>query len=84
MAKRKSGVTVSDLRPGQAYGFLYCDVCGQECSADAGDYWNLPADYVFACDHGASEGSVEDNLFGDVLPVNMRLVRRETRLVGVR
>jgi hypothetical protein len=72
--RAKKGVTVADLKPGQAYGFLYCDVCGQECSADAGDYWNLPSDYVFTCGHGENEGH----------DYPMRLVRRETRLVGVR
>jgi hypothetical protein len=77
MAKRKKGVTVADLKPGQAYGFLYCDVCGQECSADKSDYWNHPLDYVFTCDHG---GAWEE--YGPELP--MRLVRRETRLVDVR
>jgi hypothetical protein len=76
MAKRKKGVTVADLKPGQAYGFFYCDVCGQECSADAGDYWNLPADYVFTCGHGGE--------YPDHGETPMRLVRRETRLVGVR
>jgi hypothetical protein len=80
MAKRaKKGVTVADLKPGQAYGFLYCDVCGQECSADSGDYWNRRADSVFVCDHGGPENSDSD-----MPPTNMRLVRRETRLVGVR
>jgi hypothetical protein len=80
MGKRaKKGVTVADLKPGQAYGFLYCDVCGQECSADTGDYWNLPSDYVFTCGHGGEESSYPDHA-----ETNMRLVRRETRLVGVR
>ena len=48
--KRATGVTVADLKPGQAYGFLYCQCCGQECSADERDYsWHLPADHVFMC-----------------------------------
>jgi hypothetical protein len=79
MAKRarKQGVTVADLKPGQAYGFLYCDVCGQECSADERDYsWQLPPDHVFTCCHGGDEEMGP--------PALMRLVRRETRLVGVR
>lgn len=29
--------------------FLYCDLCGAEYSANSGDYWNLPDDYVFKC-----------------------------------
>lgn len=74
--KAQKRVTVADLKPGQAYGFLYCDVCGQECSADSSDYWNLPSDYVFTCGHGDG--------YPDHAETSMRLVRRETRLVGVR
>ena len=29
--------------------FLYCQQCGSEASANAGDYWNLPDDHVFMC-----------------------------------
>jgi hypothetical protein len=29
--------------------FLYCDLCGEHNSADAGDYWDVPADQVFTC-----------------------------------
>lgn len=29
--------------------FLYCDICGNECSANAGDYWNFAKDYKFIC-----------------------------------
>lgn len=29
--------------------FLYCDECGQESSAHAGDYFNVPDDYIFRC-----------------------------------
>jgi hypothetical protein len=28
---------------------LYCSACGQEASANAGDYWNLPNNYEFEC-----------------------------------
>ena len=28
---------------------LYCDICGSESSALAGDYFQLPGDYVFKC-----------------------------------
>ena len=28
---------------------LYCDMCGAEFSANAGDYWNLPKTHVFTC-----------------------------------
>lgn len=33
----------------RAGGFLLCPDCGAEYSASTGDYWNLPADYVFTC-----------------------------------
>ena len=28
---------------------LYCTICGDESSGNAGDYWNLPDDFVFQC-----------------------------------
>ena len=28
---------------------LYCPNCGAEYSGNAGDYWDLPDDYVFHC-----------------------------------
>lgn len=28
---------------------LYCELCGAENSADKGDYFNLPPDFVFEC-----------------------------------
>jgi hypothetical protein len=51
--KRKAkGVTVADLRdevfsknPGRKR-MLYCPNCGNEYSAHAGDYWDVPADHV--------------------------------------
>jgi hypothetical protein len=79
MAKRKQGVTVADLSDGyEGHVFLYCDVCGAEFSACKGDYFATSADHVFQCDHGG-----EGNFYG-MPPVNMRLVRKVTRLVGVR
>jgi len=35
---------VEPIRP-----ILYCDSCGGEWSATPGDYFMLPADYVFKC-----------------------------------
>lgn len=29
--------------------FLYCEVCGDHYSANAGDYWAVPKDHVFTC-----------------------------------
>ena len=29
---------------------LLCDVCGMECSANAGDYWNVEPERVFRHD----------------------------------
>jgi hypothetical protein len=32
---------------------MYCPACPDaQCSAHAGDYWDVPADYVFKCDCG--------------------------------
>lgn len=28
---------------------LYCGICGNEFSANAGDYWNAKPDHVFRC-----------------------------------
>ena len=28
---------------------MVCNVCGSECSANAGDYWNYPDNHVFTC-----------------------------------
>ena len=28
---------------------LYCEICGAEYSGNAGDYWNVPDNYVFTC-----------------------------------
>ena len=28
---------------------LHCTVCGAEYSGNAGDYWNVPENYVFKC-----------------------------------
>jgi len=28
---------------------LHCPSCGAEYSGNAGDYWNVPDDYVFHC-----------------------------------
>jgi hypothetical protein len=82
MAKRKKSVTVADLKDdyGASRVFLYCDVCGEECSAFKGDYWDRSADKPFTCGHGAGDSEAT---FGEEPPVLMRLVRRETRLVGV-
>lgn len=32
---------------------LHCPECGAEYSGNAGDYWNLPDNYVFHCECGA-------------------------------
>lgn len=29
--------------------FLYCEYCGAEYSANAGDYWDLPDTHIFEC-----------------------------------
>jgi hypothetical protein len=29
--------------------FLYCEICGGQYSANAGDYWDRPKDQVMAC-----------------------------------
>lgn len=31
---------------------LHCPSCGAEYSGNAGDYWNVPDDYVFHCKCG--------------------------------
>ena len=30
---------------------LRCPECGDEFSGNAGDYWDLPDDHVFTCEH---------------------------------
>ena len=46
-------VTVGDLRDQinqiGPRSILYCQVCGAEYSASAGDYWAASKDYVFTC-----------------------------------
>ena len=46
-------VIVRDLHDQIGYNgpraILYCPVCGQESSANKGDYLTLPGDYVFTC-----------------------------------
>lgn len=49
-AKQQRPITVADLPdslgvPGSR-PLLLCDECFTQASADAGDYWNLPADHV--------------------------------------
>jgi len=69
-------VTVADLRDHyEGRVFLVCPTCFAEYSAHKGDYWNLPAEHVFTCEHGGDDTYPE---------ANCRLVRRETRLVDVR
>lgn len=41
------------LDKSRAGEFLYCPVDDSKYSANAGDYWNLPDDFVFHCDCGA-------------------------------
>lgn len=47
-----NGIKGSDLKDQTGmmgpHPFLYCDNCGQECSANAGDYWDRK-DEVFEC-----------------------------------
>lgn len=31
---------------------LHCLECDAECSGNAGDYWDMPEDYVFICECG--------------------------------
>ena len=38
---------------------LHCPNCGAEYSGNAGDYWNLPDDYVFICECGQEMELVE-------------------------
>ena len=33
---------------------MYCPECDCRCSAHRGDYWNVPEDYVFTCECGAT------------------------------
>lgn len=46
-------VKVKDLRDlmgvSQPHEFLHCSKCYGQYSANAADYWNLPADYTFKC-----------------------------------
>lgn len=60
MVINPKGIKVSDLKdqlrsktrlPGNVrpFPFLYCDICGTENSANAGDYWNSNPDTVFTC-----------------------------------
>jgi hypothetical protein len=73
--KKSRGVTTADLKDDyEGHVFLYCEECFGEFSACKSDYWYMPADEVFTCNHGGAYDP----------PANMRLVRRETRLVGVR
>lgn len=48
-----NGVRVSDLKDQTGFigphPFLYCDICCAECSANAGDYWDVKRDTVFSC-----------------------------------
>lgn len=63
-------VTVADLKDHyEGHVFLYCETCFGEYSATKGDYWDMPEEEAFTCDHCGT---------------NLRLVRRETRLVDVR
>lgn len=50
MSKNITPVTVSDLPESPTYGtLLYCPRCGEEYSANKGDYFWLPDDHVFEC-----------------------------------
>ncbi len=40
----KDQIGTTEPRP-----ILYCKVCGAQYSANAGDYWDRPSDYVFEC-----------------------------------
>ena len=47
-------VTVKDfadqiLDKSRANEFLYCIICGNKCSANKGDYFNMSDSYVFEC-----------------------------------
>jgi len=45
-------ITVADLKDHKGCGphpFLYCEFCGAEWSANKGDYFTHPLDYVFTC-----------------------------------
>lgn len=53
MPKNITPVTLSNLVnqigvPGP-HPLLYCARCGMECSANKGDYWQLPSTYTFRC-----------------------------------
>jgi hypothetical protein len=66
-----NGIRISDLKDqiGSVgpFPFLYCDNCGAECSANAGDYWaDVKRDTVFSC-----------------CDENMRLVRKIVTYVDV-
>jgi hypothetical protein len=81
-------VRVSDLKDRyEGRVFLYCDVCGAEYSAHRGDYFMLPDDHVFTCDHGATEVDTLDYRPSDEVPPDpptpLRLVRKLSRLEDV-
>lgn len=47
-------VTMADLRRvdsngTSSQGFLHCEACGAEYSANPGDYWDHPMHHVFKC-----------------------------------
>jgi DNA replicative helicase MCM subunit Mcm2 (Cdc46/Mcm family) len=42
--KTTSGHSIEPVRP-----MLYCDQCGEQYSADPGDYFYAPPDYLFVC-----------------------------------
>lgn len=41
---------------------LHCSTCGLECSGNLGDYFHLPAGYVFTCECGAEMELVEKHI----------------------
>ncbi len=44
---------------------LHCPQCGAEYSGNAGDYWNLPDDYIFKCE----ECGIEMELVNKIVSV---------------
>lgn len=59
-----NGAYIEPVRP-----LLRCPNCGEECSADPGDYWALALGHVFAC-----ADCVDDE--GAAIP--LELVRKRT------
>lgn len=63
-------ITIDQLPEDSKGVFLYCPQCRDEFSAARGDYFLLPSDTVLKCRNGHRV-------------VNMRLMRRESKLVEV-